>query len=105
MLDGKDVSSASSSKMLGSYIEARAKEFAGNKSSISALADFVMATSKDKSAMDYLVTAYSSVIQQSGLKFSNYTNAVGAEKDAALADLKRYSMDMFNVDLSGILLM
>lgn len=101
MLDGKDVSSASSSKMLGSYIEARAKEFAGNKSSISALADFVMATSKDKSAMDYLVTAYSSVIQQSGLKFSNYTNAVGAEKDAALADLKRYSMDMFNVDLSG----
>ena len=100
MLEGKDVSSASSSKMLGSYIEARTKEFAGNKSSISALADFVMATSKDKSAMDYLVTAYSSVIQQSGLKFSNYTNAVGAEKDAALADLKKYSMDMFNVDLS-----
>ena len=100
MLEGKDVSQASSSNMLGSYIQARTKDFAGEKSSLSALADFVMATSKDKSSMDYLVTAYSSVIQQSGLKFSNYTNAVGADKDIALADLKRYSMDMFNVDLS-----
>ena len=100
MLQGKDVSQASSSSMLGSYIQARTKDFAGDKSSLSALADFVMATSKDKSSMDYLVTAYSSVIQQSGLKFSNYTNAVGADKDIALADLKRYSMDMFNVDLS-----
>ncbi len=70
MLEGKDVSQASSSNMLGSYIQARTKDFAGDKSSLSALADFVMATSKDKSSMDYLVTAYSSVIQQSGLKFS-----------------------------------
>lgn len=99
--NGGDLSEISSSRLLSSYIQERTKDFAGDKASISALADFMMATSKDKSAMDYLVTAYSSVIQQSGLKFSNYTNAVGDEKVAALAELKRYGSDMLGADFSG----
>ncbi len=102
MVDGKDLSNKSTSTLLSSYIQSKANSIGGDRIALAGLADFVLATSKDKSAMDYLVTAHTSFIEQSGLKFSAYTNATNvAEKTAALTELQRYGQEMFGVDFSG----
>lgn len=101
MINGEDVSKNSTSQLLGTYIQNRTKALTGDKTALAGLADFVLATSKDKSAMDYLATAHLSVIKQSGLKFSQYTNATGSEQASALAELKRYGQEMFGVDFSS----
>lgn len=101
MIKGEDVTDRSSSASLGAYLQERVQTYKGDQNALAGLADFVMATSKDKSAMDYLLTAHMSVVKQSANKLSVYTNAVGAEKVTALEDMKRYSMDMFGIDMSN----
>ena len=96
---GEDVSGRSSSKFLGDYIQARATALRGDDKALAGLADFMMATSQDKSAIDYLMNAHLSTIQQSGLKFSQYTKTVGAERDAAEQELRRFSRESLGVEL------
>lgn len=100
MVKGEDITERSSSAFLGSYLQDKVTRFKGDKNSLEGLADFVLATSKDKSAMDYLLTAHTSVVRQSGLRLSAYTKAVGTEKQTLLEEMKRYSREMFGIDMS-----
>ena len=102
MVSGADLSDKSTSSFLSAFIQNKANSLGGDRTALAGLADFVLATSKDKSAMDFLITAELSFVEQTGLKFSTYTNAANsAEKAAALDEMKRYGLEVLGTDFSG----